>query len=328
MKILIVGATGQLGYAILQKLRTTPHRLTAMYRDPSHPAVIDSIDDVNWVHGDLLDTEQMKEIVRGHDVIISTANAASPANKKDTIQKVDTQGVQHLIDRALEAGVGHFIYTSVNPYPPNSIKIPLSIAKMATESHLIDSGLDYTIIRPATFMDVYFPFFGSDLPLRGNLINTIERPFEFSNNFFKKIRHDIDKKNQFNIIGNGGQKHSYISIDNVADFHVKAIDHPSARRKILTIGGPEPLSPLEIKEIFESLLGKSLTIKSTPPFIIKGLSKVLGIFNPPAGNIMALNYASAQHDCIIRNANQIAQEFQVTLQSAHTFLKEKLNIAH
>ncbi|MCH6201268.1 NAD(P)H-binding protein [Aquiflexum sp. LQ15W] len=325
MNILIVGATGQLGFTIVRKLseQKTAHSIFAGHRRTSNTKPLERLRNVNFRLVDLLDSKTFETGLRDIDIIVTTATTATPSQKGDHLEKTDENGTMKLIDAARSAGIKHFIYVSALPFPKLENTVPLSRAKRRVESHLKRSGLPYTIIQPTAFMEVYFPFFGTTVPLRGAEVNTVDRPFKFSNDFFAGIKNDIEQKETFNVIGKGDRKNAFISVENVADFCIAAISNPKAINRIIEIGGPEGLSPLDIKKIFERLYGKPLKIKSTPPFVIRLMSKILALVNPAAGNIMALNYAVANNDALPRDMKKTAEEFDIKLIHPEEFLSHK-----
>ncbi len=329
MNILIVGATGQLGYTVAKKLSEskTSHSIFAGHRKTSQIKPLEKLPNVDFRIVDLLEPGTFEAGLKGIDILISTATTATPTQKGDDLKKTDELGVMALINAAKTSGVKQFIYVSALPFEKGNDSVPLSQAKNQVENHLKRSGLTYTIIQPTAFMEVYFPFFGSTVPLRGSEVNTVNRPFKFSNDFFAGIKNDIKQKGVFNIIGTGERKNAFISIENVADFCISSIDNPKAFDRVLEIGGPEGLSPLDVKAIFEKLYNKPLKVKSTPPFVIKLMSKILPLFNPAAGNIMALNYAVANNDAVPKNALKTAEEFGVTLIHPEEFLKKKFALS-
>lgn len=328
MNILIIGATGQLGFTIVQKLsaQKTSHSVFAGHRKTSNIKPLEKLPNVDFRLVDLLDSNTFGAGLNEIDIIVSTATTATPTQKGDGLKNTDESGTMALIDAAKAAGVKQFIYVSALPFSQWETTVPLSRAKRRVESHLKQSGLSYTIIQPTAFMEVYFPFFGTTVPLRGSVVNTVSRPFKFSNDFFAGIKNDIEQKETFNVIGKGDRKNAFISIDNVADFCVAAIDNPKAINRTIEIGGPEGLSPLDIKKIFEKLYGKPLKTKSTPPFVIRLMSKILPLFNPAAGNIMALNYAVANNDAIPRDMQKTAEEFNIKLIHPEEFLRKKFDL--
>jgi len=327
MKILVVGATGQLGYAICRKLSQSDQdfKVSGSYRKTSDSAPLKKLPGVNLELLDLLDPGTFEPALKNKDVLIITAATATPTQKADNFKDVDTLGVKKLIDQAAKNKLSQIIYVSAFPFS-GKVNAALAKAKMEVEQHLKKSGVPYTIIQPTAFMEVYFPFFGTELPLKGEVVSTVKRPFKFSNNFFNGIKDDMEKKGKFNIIGDGDKKCSYISLENVADYCVNAIGHQEAINKTIAIGGPEILSPLEVKELFEKVYGKNLSLKKTPSGVIKVMGKVFNLFNPAAANIFAMNYHMASHDYLAPNANDTAKKYGVKLITAKDFIASKAKL--
>lgn len=325
MNLLIVGATGQLGYTIAEKLRQSSHSVFALYRDSSNTKPLEELGFVKFRKGDLRDPASIASALQDIEVVICTANTAIPTQKNDHFHNVDKTGVQHLIDEAKKQAVKHFIYVSVLPFQKWDSLVPLSRAKRYIEKHLQHAGIPFTIFQPTAFMDVHFAFFGTELPLAGAKVSTVKRPFGFANQFFDGIKSYIPEKGLFNLVGSGKQRIQYISIDTTAEFCVHAIGKPEAMQRIIPIGGPEAISPLEVKAIFEEAYQKPLTVKSAPPAVMRIMSLVHSPFNINAANILAMNYAGAMHDSLVPDAQRTAGEFGVKLQSAREFIQEKMN---
>ncbi|MFD2203415.1 SDR family oxidoreductase [Shivajiella indica] len=322
MNILIIGATGQLGYTIAKKLTEKNHsyQVIAGYRKTSSIEELQKLKNIHFREVDLTDPKTIEKGLIGIDTIICTANSAVPTNRHDNFKSVDEKGVKSLIDLSVKEGVKQFIYVSAAKFAKWDNKVPLTKAKRYVEKHLINSSLNYTIFQPTAFMEIYFPYMGTDITLKNSPINTIQRPFKFANNFYEGIKNSMKDNNTINIVGNGKHRVSFISLENVADFCVNAINNTMANRQVIPIGGPEALSPLEVKKIFEKVYNKSLKVKSTPPFVMKILSWILGPFNKAASNIMAMNYVMATSDSVIPDMRKKADQFEVDLISAEKFL--------
>jgi uncharacterized protein YbjT (DUF2867 family) len=107
--ILVVGATGQLGRAIVTKLRTAGTPVRALARSATRLAEMHPGVDGRAV--DLLDVPRLTDACRGVDQIIATANnnmgtgANSPA-------RVDLAASQNLCAAARTTGVRRLIYVS------------------------------------------------------------------------------------------------------------------------------------------------------------------------------------------------------------------------
>ena len=71
------------------------------------------------------------------------------------------------------------------------------------------------------------------------------------------------------IYGEGKNKVSWIAITDVASFAVDSLDNPSAKNRIIELGGPDALSPLEVVNIFEATKGKKFELQYVPEEAIK-----------------------------------------------------------
>ena len=226
-KVLLIGATGQLGTAVFQKLaQSGQYDIRILIREDSQYEHLMSAEP-EIVFGDLKDGKSVHEAVEGSEIIITTANSAAPRKKEDTFYDVDIMGYQTLIDAAKIFGVKQFIYTSINPGDPKwNKKIPLVRSKVETEAYLKNSGVPHTIFQPSCYMDIYFAFLGTTIPAQNEVAPLVNRPFKFMQNFYNGVKDNMDN-GKIGIIGSGLAKHSYITIDNVA-FLLGRI-HPSSR---------------------------------------------------------------------------------------------------
>ena len=79
MKIALIGASGQAGSRLLTELSTRGHAVTAIARSP---AKIASLPNVTALAGDIEATNDLVQILKGHDVIISSVHfSASDPDK-------------------------------------------------------------------------------------------------------------------------------------------------------------------------------------------------------------------------------------------------------
>lgn len=318
--ILVVGATGQLGTAIVRKLADRGLPVRALVRRTSNHKPL-TRDGVDIVFGDLRDRSSLEAACSGVHTVIATANAAIPTQKGDSFTSVDGRGYENLIATAKLAGVRQFIYTSAlsNPGFDN---LPIGRQKRITEDRLRSSGINYTIFRPDAFMDVYFAMMGTDIPVQGVDGATVERPFWFTSRFFKSVKDSIGKHGTVGILGDGNTRHSYVCVDDVAEFHVNAVGREDAFNKTFDIGGPESLTQNEVLEIFETILDRRLKPKRTPAGVFKAVYFLLRFISPAAANIMGLNYCSTLYASDVE-MDKTAELFGVQMTSAENFLRER-----
>ena len=319
--ILVIGATGQLGTATIRKLTRRNLRVRAFVRTTSCFRHLEG-EGIELAFGDLLDSGTLDVACAGIDTVIATATGHIPSRGGDNFEVTDSKGYRNLIDACVRHGVRQFIFTSATATSLDE-QIPLCRLKRMTEGYLRASGLRYTIFRSSAFMDIHFALLGSELPLAGSEMSTINRNFWFTRRHFNSIRHNISDKSVALIPGNGHTRHSFICVDDVAEFLVRSVGLPTAYNSTIDIGGPEQLSWNAVVDLYREALGKNLREKFTPPFVFRLLSIGLRPFSPAASNIMALNYLTATTETVVQNMRATADLFGVELTSARTFLQGK-----
>jgi NADH dehydrogenase len=230
--VLVAGATGFLGYEICRQLSEKNTKVKGLLRSTSDANKATQLKElsVEIVEGDLKDKASLENALNGITTIISTVSSTLSRQEGDSIQTVDVEGQINLIDAAIGANIQQFVYISFCGMPG---QFPLQIAKRKVEKYLTESGLSYTILQPTYFMDVWLSqALGFDSP-----------------------------NNKATIYGEGKNKVSWIAIKDVASFAVASLDNPAAKNKIIELGGPEALSPMEVVQIFETNKGEKFELQ-------------------------------------------------------------------
>ncbi|MFN8464714.1 MAG: SDR family oxidoreductase [Caldilineaceae bacterium] len=245
--ILVVGATGQVGGAIAQRLLIEGRSVRVLLRpnSPSEqlaaqgfatPAAALTGAGAEPVTGDLRDRVSLDAAVRGVDVVITTANSAQRGGD-DNPQTVDLDGNRNLVEAAAAAGVKQFVFVSASLADAGS-PVPFLAAKGKTEDLLITGTMPYTILAPDAFMDFWLGVVVGLPALQG-------RPVI--------------------LVGTGERKHSFIASRDVVAYATAVVDHPAARNRRLVFGGPQGVSYLDVVETFGRVLGRPLPVNHVAP---------------------------------------------------------------
>lgn len=173
-KVLIIGATGRTGSLVLKQLRqhSDEFEVVGLARsETKFKELFGSIE--GFIPGDITDQSTLKPAIEGcHAVVILTSavpKIKAPPKEGERPQfefesggmpeEVDWIGQKNQIDAAREAGVNHVVLVGsmggTNPnHPLNSIGDgKILIWKRKAEQYLIESGIDYTIIRAGGLLD-------------------------------------------------------------------------------------------------------------------------------------------------------------------------------
>ena len=173
-RVLITGATGRTGRLVLQKLRDRSDEFEAigLARSPSKVKELFGSTE-GFVVGDIKDKPSLDSALSGCDALVILTSAVpkmvTPPSQgqrpefefapQGLPEEVDWQGQKNQIDAAKQAGVKHIILVGSmggtnRDHPLNRIgNANILIWKRKAEQYLIDSGIDYTIVRAGGLLD-------------------------------------------------------------------------------------------------------------------------------------------------------------------------------
>ncbi|MFD7658112.1 NAD-dependent epimerase/dehydratase family protein [Actinosynnema sp. NPDC059797] len=121
MRIVVTGATGNLGTALLRRLADEPDVVVhGTSRRP--PERRDAFRDVEWTPLDLSREgaeEPLTEVCRGADAVVHLAWRVQPGHDERALYRTNVAGSDRVFTAAAEAGVPHLVHmSSVGAYSP------------------------------------------------------------------------------------------------------------------------------------------------------------------------------------------------------------------
>jgi uncharacterized protein YbjT (DUF2867 family) len=262
-RVLVVGATGQLGGVITRKLlaAAVPVRALARRRDKLE-ALAASGAEIAAI--DLLDLTKLTDACRGISQIIATANnnmgkgATSP-------MRIDLTGYQNLCAAARNTGVRRLLYVSFRGVSPH---LPVDIFRLNwyIEDAIRRSGVPYVILRPTAFMDVWIDHL---------------------------IAEGIRKKGVAILFGDGTAVANYIAVEDVAEFAVKILGRDDVMNEVVDFGGPSDISYNDLTTLIERRLQAPGKRRHIPVAAMKFLPPLVRPFNEVAARMMTLGLFAA-----------------------------------
>lgn len=241
-RVLVAGATGTLGSAIVRHLSAGDFQVRALVRKPE-PAWVQHMQNrgVELAPGDVLRPISLRSVFDGIDCAISTVTRSGRTGL------VEGRGNINLIEAARNAGVEQFLFVSaVGANLADGV--PDLGTKGQVEFLLRDSGLHYTIVRPT----LYHESLPHAIPggLRALLGNTGAG--------LRRQRHIAF------VTGGRTAKFGWIAADDVARVIVACCGEPEWYRATLELSGPELLTFDEALAALGRGLGRSIALRHIP----------------------------------------------------------------
>jgi uncharacterized protein YbjT (DUF2867 family) len=233
--LLITGATGRQGGAVVRHLLPKGWKLRALTRDPgSHAARALTQKGVEVVQGDLEDAASVVRAAAGVYGIYSVQDFWAVGAKREVQQG------RNVADAAKKAGVNHLVYSSVGGAERNT-GIPHWESKWEIEKYIRRLELPVTVLRPVTFMEGYYIDQVEIGILKGKLTDAVR----------------ADKPYQT------------IATDDIGAFGALAFERPDKfLGKELEIAGSE-LTYTEAAQVFSRVLGKPVKFQKLPLPIVR-----------------------------------------------------------
>jgi len=233
--VLVTGATGRQGGAVVHHMQTQGWKLRALVRDPADGRAKSLTDwGVDVVRGDLEDPGSLADALRGAWGVYSVQDFWSVGARREVQQG------KNLAEAAKKADVEHFVYSSVGGAERKS-GIDHWESKWEVEKHIRHLGLPATMLRPAAFMENYYVDQVEVGILKGKLMDPIR----------------ADKPYQT------------IAADDIGAFAALAFSRPRDFIGVeLEIAGSELTNP-EAAQVFSRVLGKPVKFQKLPMPIVR-----------------------------------------------------------
>ena len=148
--ILITGANGQVGRAIIKALLSKGEQVRAFVFRNEHVHEIKKLGDMDVVVGNMLNQEDLDRAFSGVNRVYHICSAINPD---------EVLIGEMVINAARKANVKHFVFHSVL----HSVlqEMPHHQKKLIVEQLVVDSGIPYTIVQPTVFMQNIFESWNS-----------------------------------------------------------------------------------------------------------------------------------------------------------------------
>lgn len=215
--ILITGAGGKTGRTLIKEL-SQRNRICALVFHEKHVSVVEALGAAKIIVGDMRDKSTIHSAMRGVRSIYHICPNMHP--DEFAIGKL-------IIEEARKAGVEHFVYHSV--LHPQTEKMQHHWNKLRVEELIFESGLAFTILQPAPYMQNLLADWDSIV-----IDGILHVPYSVSAKF------------------------SFVDLKDVGTAARIVLNEPGHTNAIYELAGTEPLSHIEIAEILSQVLGRDV----------------------------------------------------------------------
>lgn len=245
MNLLVVGATGTLGRQVVRRALDQGHQVRCLVRSPRKATFLKE-----WgaevVQGNLCEPQTLPPALEGITAVIDAATSRPTGSL--SIKQVDWDGKVALIQAAVAAGVERFVFFSILNCE-KFLDVPLMEIKRCTELFLAESGLNYTILQPAGFMQGLIMQYAVPI-LEGQAVW---------------------------ITGEAAPT-AYMDTQDIAKFAVRALEVPETANKTFPVVGTRAWRADEIINLCERLSGKDARIARLPINFLRGMRQITRFF--------------------------------------------------
>jgi len=267
MKIFVTGATGFTGSRVVRLLLKNGYAVRCLYRASSDRSILSDLN-IEWVQGDLSDTQSLSAAMSGTETLVNIASLGF-GHADSIVSAAKDAGIQRAVFISTTA-----IFTQLNA---QSKKV-----RVAAELTIETSGLNYTILRPTMI-------YGSNR----------------DRNMWRLIRL-LRYTPIMPIFGDGKSLQQPIYVDDVAQAVVSCLSNDVTVGKSYNIAGKQALTYNEVIDTIAKAMHKRIWKIHVPSKPIVGLLRLFEKLHLPfplkSEQVLRLNenkdfsYAEAQRD--------------------------------
>ncbi len=274
-KVILFGATGNLGKHIAQELINKGYQLTVVLRDLKKAKGIFD-DKTKLVIADVRNISTLADICQNQEIVVSAlGKSVSPNDKsKPGFEEVDFTGNMNILKEAIKSNVKKFVYISAF-HAEKYLHLTYFNVHHRFSEELKISGIDYSIIKPPAILSAFIDMMY--LAKKGHLVT----------------------------IGKGDKKTNPIFEGDLAKICVRSIDENNVT---IEAGGRLVYTRKELNSIVQQEIDKSKQVRQIPLGLFKAAFPVLKVFNKNLYDKFAFFIEVMQHDTIAPQMGELSFE--------------------
>jgi uncharacterized protein YbjT (DUF2867 family) len=228
--VFVTGATGFVGHAVLHRLSAGGHVVRCLVRRGSETR-LRGLGAIERIEGDILSRESLEEGMAGCDAVIHLVGIIREHRALNvTFERVHTEGTANVLDAAQAGGIRRFVHMSALGTRRGAAS-RYHRSKWAAEEAVRASGLGWTIFRPSIIYG------------RGD-------------GFVTTLASMVRRLPAVPVIGSGRGRIQPVPVDQVAAGFAGALEMPETIDQTYEVGGPQPVTLIELLDLIGDALGR------------------------------------------------------------------------
>jgi len=301
--IFVTGATGYVGKNVVKKLVANGIEVCCLEHKSKIKAAKESFCS-RVIEADVRDKLAIAVACCGVEIIVHLV-AIIRETKDASFKDINVEGVKNIVRAAKENGAKHFVHISALGVCDNP-KFKYAYSKWLGEQEVINSGLNYTIIRPSLiFGPGGFGFIDRMLQAINMMPGIVAVP------------------------GGGKTKFQPIHVSDVAKCVLCVVEQPSKYTgKIIEIGGLKHLTYEYMLDVLMDTIGvKKIKLHVPIPFVYLGALVMQNLLSDPPVTTVELAQLKLDN---ITDLQSVEKEFgfkPIRYEDGIAYVKQKMNIA-
>jgi uncharacterized protein YbjT (DUF2867 family) len=214
--ILVTGAGGKTGHAVVRELAARNENVRALVRRRGQTLDLQSLGATEIVVQDLLSAVGMERVMER----VCALYLIAPNMHSEELRIGEI-----VLTAARTAGVERVVYHSV--LHPQTREMPHHWQKLAMEEKLFESGLDFTVLQPGAYMQNVLSYWGT-----------------------------VVSEGVYRVPYGEGAALSLVDLEDVAAVAARVLTSTAHNGAIYELAGPEALSPSDIAQALSECLGR------------------------------------------------------------------------
>ena len=250
--ILVTGPTGFVGRRVVEALTTGGYPVRALVHTASRASVL-SANDIEIVHGDILDPGSLLGACEGVDGVIHLV-AVLREREEQTFHQVNYQGTRNILEAAASSGVKRIVCASTIGASADPAA-PYMHSRWLAEQEVTRSPIAHTIVR-------------------------FSLGFGDGDEFLNMIAAQVRLSPVVPVVGDGRAIFQPIAVEDVAKCLVAAYEKDDVAGGTIEVGGPEYFTYEEILGLVAETLGARVIKIHLPLSLLRSVAAMMAALMP------------------------------------------------